>query len=242
MRYGAIIFDLFGTLVDNFSRREYESVLAEMASALGAPPGDFIRLWFDTGNQRDRGILQSPEGNIEYICRELGVDVEEDREKTAARIRSDCTKRVIVPRVDAIEVLSRLKSAGYKTGLISDCSSETPIVWRDTPLAPLMDATVFSCLAGVRKPDPRIYLLATEQLAVRPEECLYIGDGSSHELTGAASVGMHPVLIRVLYEDTPDALRIKEEEWNGPRISSLAEVLDLAGLSSGDMQRGGRRR
>ena len=90
-----------------------------------------------------------------------------------------------------------------------------------------MDATVFSCLAGVRKPDPRIYLLATEQLAVRPEECLYIGDGSSHELTGAASVGMHPVLIRVPYEDTPDAVRINEEEWDGPRVSSLTEVLTL---------------
>jgi len=241
MKYAAIIFDLFGTLVDNFSRREYESMLAEMASVLGALPGDFIRLWFGTGERRTLGILSGPDGNIEHVCRELRLSPEEPQRKQAAAIRSGYTRRSIVPRPDAVEVLSHLKSAGYMTGLISDCSSETPIVWKDTAFAPMFDVTVFSCLAGVRKPDPRIYLMATEQLAVRPEECLYIGDGSSHELTGAAGVGMHPVLIRVPYEDTPDTLRIKEEEWNGPRISSLAEVLDLAGLSSGDMQHGGRR-
>lgn len=229
MKYAAVIFDLFGTLVDNFSRREYESVVRQMASALSAPPNDFMRLWFDTGDQRTQGILQSPEGSIEYACRELNLRPQETQKGTAARLRFDFTRRTIVPRPDAVDVLSHLKSAGYKTGLISDCSSETPIIWQDTPFAPLFDATVFSCLAGVRKPDPRIYLLATEQLTVRPEKCLYIGDGSSHELTGAASVGMHPVLIRVPYEDTPDALRINEEEWDGPRISSLTEVLDLVG-------------
>ena len=34
-RYDAIVFDLIGTLIDNFSRREYERVLADMADALG---------------------------------------------------------------------------------------------------------------------------------------------------------------------------------------------------------------
>jgi putative hydrolase of the HAD superfamily len=229
MKYTAIIFDLFGTLVDNFSRREYEHVLAEMASVLGAPLGDFIRLWFDTGNQRMLGILPSPEGNIEYLCRELGVCPSEASKRLAARIRYALTRRYVVPRSDAVEVLTHLRSAGYKTGLISDCSSETPIVWQDTAFVPLFDVTVFSCLAGVRKPDPRIYLLATEQLAVRPEDCMYVADGIGRELEAALEVGMYPVLIRVPYEDTPDAARINEEEWDGPRISSLTEVLDLVG-------------
>ena len=91
----------------------------------------------------------------------------------------------------------------------------------------VFDEAVFSCDVGLNKPDPRFYEITCQRLGVRPEECLYIGDGSSHELTGAASVGMHPVLIRVPYEDTPDALRIREEEWDGPRISSLTEVLTL---------------
>ena len=76
----------------------------------------------------------------------------------------------------------------------------------------------------MKKPDPRIYFMALEQLAIEPQDCLYIGDGSSHELTGALKVGMHPVWIRIPNEDE---LRIDEEEWKGTVISSLKEVLIL---------------
>jgi hypothetical protein len=38
---------------------------------------------------------------------------------------------------------------------------------------------------------------------------------------------MHAVLIRVPYEDTYDAYRIDAEEWNGPTISAVREVLGL---------------
>jgi len=33
VKYAAVVFDLFGTLVDNFSRQEYEGMLTGMAKA-----------------------------------------------------------------------------------------------------------------------------------------------------------------------------------------------------------------
>ena len=128
MKYVAVIFDLFGTLVDSFSLREHESVLTDMASVLFAPSDDFIRLWFNTFDERATGVLQSPEANIEYICRELGIPVTDTQIKLATQIRFDLTLRSMKPRPAAIEVLSCLKSDGYKTGLISDCSAETPTI------------------------------------------------------------------------------------------------------------------
>ena len=73
------------------------------------------------------------------------------------------------------------------------------------------------------KPDPGIYELACERLGVQPGNCLYIGDGSSRELTGASTVGMDAVLIRVP-NDTENGDR---EDWQGTRISSVEEVLNL---------------
>jgi len=64
------------------------------------------------------------------------------------------------PRPEAVEVLLQLKTAGLKTGLISDCSGEGPELWKRTALAPLFDATIFSCQVNMHKPDPRIYQLA----------------------------------------------------------------------------------
>jgi len=227
MKYTAVIFDLFGTLVDSFSLREHESMLIEMASVLSAPSDDFIRLWVNTFTERATGIFQSPEANIEYICRKLGVPVEGTQIRLAAQIRFGFTLRFMKPRADAVEVLSQLRAEGYKTGLISDCTPEVPIIWKDTPLAPLIDTAIFSCSVGLKKPDPHIYQLAENKLEVKPESCLYIGDGGSQELTGASQVGMHPVLIRVPGEDSTDAYRIDGEEWDGPAISSLKDVLTL---------------
>jgi putative hydrolase of the HAD superfamily len=230
MKYKAVIFDLFGTLVDNFSIREQNNILLQMASIVSAPADEFVRLWLGTFNERATGVLPSPEANIEHICRKLEIPAENTRIQQAARIRLDFTVRSMVPRAGAIELLSALKTSGYKTGLISDCSAELPAIWADTPFAPLIDVPIFSCTTGMRKPDPRIYRIATDQLGVKPETCLYIGDGSSRELTGAARVGMHPVLLN-LPENNPDAHQIDREDWNGPAISSLREVLDLVSLT-----------
>lgn len=230
MKYKAVIFDLFGTLVPNMSLSEHRAILMRMAHVLSAPPDDFAQLWFDTFNERSTGIFQSPGDNVEYICRTLGVSVNETQVKLATRIRFDYAVQSMMPRPDAIETLSHLKFEGCKTGLISDCSAEVPAMWKDSPFVELIDVPIFSCTAGMRKPDPRIYQIATDQLGVEPETCLYIGDGSSGELTGAAQVGMHPVLLN-LPENNPDAHQIDKEDWNGPAISSLREVLDLVGLT-----------
>lgn len=229
VNYTAVIFDLFGTLVDSFSPQEYEHVLAQIASALSVPFKDFVRLWLDTFNERAIGVFPNPEANIEYICRMLGVSLKDDRIKAATQIRFNFVFHSLTPRDDAVETLVRLKSKGYKIGLISDCSAEVPVLWEDTPFASLIDMPVFSCSAGLKKPDPRIYQLACERLRVDPKDCLYVGDGSSHELTGASQVGMHPVLIRVPYEDDDnyDIHQREAEDWDGPVISALKDVLAL---------------
>jgi putative hydrolase of the HAD superfamily len=92
------------------------------------------------------------------------------------------------------------------------------------PIKPFFDTVVFSCVAGVKKPDPRIYQLALERLKVKPQDCLYVGDGSSYELTGARKVGMHPVQIHVPGEIV---YFLDEDDWDGHPISSLSEVLNL---------------
>jgi len=76
----------------------------------------------------------------------------------------------------------------------------------------------------VKKPNPRIYHLALERLKVKPQDCLYVGDGSNRELTGARKVGMHPVLIRT---STEENCSFDEDDWDGTAVSSLSEVLDL---------------
>ena len=229
MKYQAVIFDLFGTLVDIFSRREYENIVTEMVSILKVPHDDFFKIWMQSAKMRTTGVFRTLEENLEYICRKLKIKVDASQIEAARRIRFDYVTRALTPRQDAIEVLASLKSSGLKIGLISNCSMEPPLIWPTTPFAPFFDIALFSSVVGINKPDRRIFQMAAERLMVEPSKCIFIGDGGDNELAAAASTGMVPVLIRATHEDSADALRPNDEVKNftGPIISSLKEVLNL---------------
>ena len=232
MKYEAVIFDLFGTLASNFSSRGYNDALAQMASVLSLPPDDFRQKWFATSRERNAGAHQNCEADVKHVCRELGVIPERTQVRLAVQSRLDYIRHVMTPQPGAIEVLSCLKNEGYKTGLLSNCSHEIPVVWPETPFAPLIDVTVFSCSVGMSKPDPRIYQLTAKRLGVRAEECLFVGDGSSQELSGASSVGMHPVLTRP-DADSREPHLMDREQWNGSAVSSLTDILTVIRNSEG---------
>jgi putative hydrolase of the HAD superfamily len=227
MKYKAVIFDLFGTLVDNFTITEYQQVLTEMSAILKAPADTFSKLWRDSFYLRTNGTHRTHEESIRFICKELKVPVTDVQVDKAADLRLEYTVRSLQPRKEAVPTIRKLKRLKYKVGLISDCSPETPAAWPATPFHGLFDVTVFSCVVNMKKPDPRIYRIATDKLGIEPRDCLYIGDGSSNELTGALKVGMHPVLISDPNESADAHYIDREKGWQGPKIASLKEVLEL---------------
>jgi putative hydrolase of the HAD superfamily len=156
------------------------------------------------------------------------VEPSEEACSEAVELRFDYELRVIVPRPSAEETLREIRRQGYRTGLISDCSSELPVLWKETLFSPLFDVTLFSSQVGMRKPDPAIFLLACRELQVDPGNCIYVGDGGSRELSGAAGVGMHPLLLYDRNEqNNADTHRVDGEVWEGQMISDLKELLDI---------------
>jgi putative hydrolase of the HAD superfamily len=227
MKYKAVIFDLFGTLVDNFSVSGYQTELRKMSAVLNAPVEGFSKMWRDLFTERVNGSHPTHQISIRYICEKLGVKVTEEQVEKASDIRLDFTVRSLKPRADAVPTIKKLKQMGYKIGLVSDCSPEAPLAWPKTAFRSVFDVTIFSCVVKMKKPDPRIFLMAAEQLGVQPNDCYYVGDGGSYELTGAAKVGMHPILIRDPKENDDTHAIDREDDWKGPAITSLKEVLEM---------------
>jgi putative hydrolase of the HAD superfamily len=71
-------------------------------------------------------------------------------------------------------------------------------------IMPLFDAVIESSKVGVRKPDPRIYQMMCELIAVTPEKCVYLDDLGDN-CKGAASLGMIAIKV-VNVDDTLDQL------------------------------------
>jgi putative hydrolase of the HAD superfamily len=229
LKYDAIIFDLYGTLVGEWMGSVWDDNLVEQAQILGVAPDDFRRVWHETALDRQLGLIQL-DANMRLACRELATEVSDEAIAAALAHRHAMYAEYFVPCEGAEETLAELKRRGYPLALISMCAPDTPEFWHASSLAPHIDVLVFSSESGLRKPHPEIYLKATGELGVEPARCLYVGDGAYNELTGAASLGMDAVLIRYSNEPDDSVLRPEaEQNWPGKRISSIPEVLDLLG-------------
>ncbi len=91
-----------------------------------------------------------------------------------------------------IGALRAVRATGLPTGLISN--SWGLGIYERAP-TDLFDVTVISGEVGLHKPQPEIYLLACERLAVAPTETVFVDD-LRENCAGAEAVGMTAVLHR----------------------------------------------
>ncbi len=229
MSYRGVIFDLYGTLIDGWSSAEADLRVTELGEALGAPLEPFRQIMESSYTERATGALGDVEDMLAALCRRVGYEPEPERVQRAAALRLIQFREVLQrPRPEASSVLAALRDRGVRVGLITDCSSETPRLWGELGWNSAIEAPLFSWSEKRRKPDPHLYLSVLARLGLEPEECLYVGDGGSQELTGAEAVGIEARKVVYLGHSDRDPLRYDPDlSWDGPSISTLSEVLPL---------------
>ena len=227
MPYKAVIFDLYGTLVGNYSRKAYDETQEQMAKILGVPYPKFWQAMGETFKDRSLGVNRSFEDNIIEVCRRLRTKVDKTQIEQTVVLNYEFTKDSLIPEPQTLEVLGLLKRNGFYIGLITNCNANVPLLFPESPLSQYINTPVFSCEERIKKPSPDIYGIACERLKVEPQECVYVGDGSSEELTAAAAVGMLPILKRADLTDVYDPHRPEVENWHGIAIDEISELCDI---------------
>jgi putative hydrolase of the HAD superfamily len=210
VRVKAVIFDLWETLID-WDRDANAQLNVDIEAIVG---GEFFERW--------SGSTAKYHGPIRAALVDAGVAGEHLDDVCA--LRREYLRKCLVPRQGAVDTLRRLHDGGCKIGLITVCSEDIETLWPESEFAGLFDAEVFSSSFGASKPDPRIYLACCEGLGVEPGEAVFVGDGANDELAGARRVGMEAILI---HRPGEDPLWPELREWDGPRVTSIPEVLEL---------------
>ncbi|HSR86170.1 MAG TPA: HAD family hydrolase [Streptosporangiaceae bacterium] len=220
----AVVFDFFGTLTPVSPGEVWAANAARLAAVFGVSAENLLRVLDESFPERISGALGGMRQTMRAIADRLGVPVTDEQLDEASATRRTVQESMFSLRPEALGVIRTLRERGLRIGLVSDCTSELPDAWPRLPLAPLVDAPVFSCVERTRKPDPRLFLAVADRLSADPAACVYVGDGGGRELTGASAVGMHAVLLA-----GPDWHEHRdhrtEADWAGPRISSLLELL-----------------
>jgi len=99
------------------------------------------------------------------------------------------------------ETLKSLKDEGYLLGIITDTALPVHVKlnWFERGgFGDVWDSVISSKELGVRKPNPRIYQVALQQLGVSADQTIFVGHKSS-ELDGAKAVGIRTIAFN--YED-----------------------------------------
>ena len=222
--YLAVVFDFFGTLSKAMARGPAHD---QAARALGCDPVAFTDMLDRTYQARASGRYGDAGTGLYRIARHLGRSPAPGQVAEALHLTAGALRDSIRLRTDAVSTLWRLRKAGLRIGLVSDCTHDLPALLPAMPIAELLDATVYSVHLGVTKPHPALFQTVCHRLGVRPEQCVYVGDGGGRELSGARSVGM--TAVRLAAPDLVSHLVFdREPDWDGATVASLSAAADLA--------------
>jgi 2-haloacid dehalogenase len=216
----AVVFDVFGTLVD------WRSSVIDEAAAAGERAGrtadwaavvdDWRRAYPPALERarrepvwRDLDALQRE--TLDDVLTRHGVDLPPDEREVLVR-----AWRRLRPWPDTAPGLERLRT-GPATATLSNGHVALLVDllrfggWR-------VDTVLSAELAQSYKPDPRVYRRAAQLLGCAPEE---VGMGAAHagDLVAAAEVGLRPLFVR------------RPDEWG---TGAAEEPPDLPGLVVAD--------
>lgn len=129
-------------------------------------------------------------------------------------------------RIEVPSVLEAIQEKNLKIGLISNicCRGLVPSNLRKYGIINFFNPIVLSSEFGRRKPDPEIFLYATQLANVLPANCIYVGDRIARDIVGASKAGF-AYAVQIINEfdhgeddsgATPDAI-----------IYHMSELLDF---------------
>ena len=201
MKYKAVVFDLFETLITEWGHKKYTK--NEMCADLMLERKTFDPYWNEKENDRFTGRI-SFEESIRYVLKKMQKEASNEiissvikkRIQTKSACFSDLNKDILL-------MLATLKAKGIKIAMISNCSSEEVAMLKESDLAHYFDEILLSYEVKMKKPDPCIYEDAAKRLGFELNECIFVGDGGSNELEGAEAVGMKAIQAKWFTNQLP---------------------------------------
>jgi HAD superfamily hydrolase (TIGR01662 family) len=165
-----------------------------------------------------------------YVLRNLLHDlgypnVAEDELRPALRQLYAASQAHWTREEDTIPMLQQLRHSGYALGLISNAGDDEDVqtLVDKAELRPYFDLVLSSAAYGLRKPNPRIFAMAMEQIGAEPARSAMVGDTLGADILGANHAGMYSIWL-TRRADTPANRDHQDTIQPSATISSLSEL------------------
>ncbi len=94
---------------------------------------------------------------------------------------------------EALALVRGLAARGVPVAVVSNAEGRAAETVAAAGLAPYLPVIVDSALVGIAKPDPRIFALAAEALALPLAALVHVGDSEAADVAGARAAGAFAV-------------------------------------------------
>ncbi len=96
---------------------------------------------------------------------------------------------------DVPALLERLDEIGFRLAVISNRRNPFDEHLEELGIHAYFEYSLAAGTINAWKPDPKIFLYALNEMDVKPEQAVYVGDNYFADVIGARNAGMHAVLI-----------------------------------------------
>ena len=217
----AIIFDLDNTLLDFIKMKQFAvkaAITAMNEAGLHVDEDkayqDIFDLYMEKGWENQLvfdDYLNQTTGEVSHKILAAGiVSYRRAREATL----------LVYPNVN--KTLIQLIKMGIKLAVVSDAPSRE--AWMRLyylNLHHVFDPVLTFDDTGVRKPSPKPFEMALDQLSVKADEAIMIGDWPERDVEGAKQLGIKTIYAR--YGDTFGTVE-SGADWD---INDVSEILDI---------------
>jgi putative hydrolase of the HAD superfamily len=237
----ALIFDVNGTLIDIETDEGMEQIYRSIGHFL-AYQGIFMRRWEvrDLYFQIKKQQLEMsqeiyPEFDAVAVWREVLIQTGgaytqslppekfEQLPLFLAELQRGISRRRLVPYPEVLDTLALLKHR-YLLAVVTDAQSAYAVPeLRSAGIAEYFEPIIVSGDYGYRKPDPRLFQAALEELQLRPDQAIFIGNDRFRDIFGPQQIGMKTIL----YSPNRDSSNGAEPDYIISRHSELSQALDF---------------
>lgn len=123
---------------------------------------------------------------------------------------------------DVPDALEALRGRGYRLAVLSNWDSRLPRLLERLDLSRYFDAIICSAMAGVEKPDRRLFEIAARALGLPASRIAHVGDRLLEDFRGARAAGMLALWLDRGTDGRPGPAEVPPDQ----AIRSLAQVVD----------------
>jgi 2-haloacid dehalogenase len=219
MKPAAVVFDLFGTLLDIASLRD-------AAAKVASDPAAFVATWREKqlayafasaimGTHEDFDAMT--EHGLQFAAAKHGVMLDEGTSRSLV----DAWQNVRA-YPDAVPALRQLRERGVRCAVLTNGTPATSAAAiANAGIASLLDVTLSVESAAVYKPNRRAYALVTDHYGVPAGDVIFV-TSNGWDATGAAAFGMRVAWCN--RAGAPAETFGPPAAWTIPDLNALAEI------------------